>query len=134
MRRVAKPGRSSPAQPQTKQPTLQDLNLKIARTTAREIANRNRRDTEGKVARFMLKDVRTSQDLKNARTLIGRRAQRAAAAAARGSKPAAKAAAIYDNQLAPRLPKGKGRGRNSIKPGPNNTKGTPKRKRKPRNR
>jgi len=112
--------------------TLPELNLKIARTTAREIADRNRRDVKGQVARFMLKDGRTNQDLRNARTLITRRAQRAAAAAARGSKPAARAQAIYDDQLAPRLPKGKGKGRNNLRPGPRNTKGAPPKKRKPR--
>lgn len=115
--------------------TIPELNLKIARKTAQEIANRNRRDTEGKVARFMLNGVRTNQDMKNARTLITRRAQRAAAAAARGSKPATKAGEIYDRQLAPILPKGKGkRAKNNLRPGPRNTQGPPKRKRRSRSR
>jgi len=108
------------------------MQLKNARYAARDLANRNRKGIDGYVARFMLREVHTSRDLRAARGVIARRAQRAAAAAARGSKPAARAQAIYDRQLAPVLPKGKGKGRNNIKPGPSNTKGPPKKKRKPR--
>lgn len=111
---------------------LRKMQLKNARYAARDLANRNRKGIDGYVARFMLREVHTSRDLRAARGVIARRAQRAAAAAARGSKPAARAQAIYDRQLAPVLPKGKGKGRNNIKPGPSNTKGPPKKKRKPR--
>jgi len=72
------------------------------------------------------------KELRAAEGIIRERAKRAAAAAARGSKPAARASEIYDRILAPVLPKGKGKARNNLRPGPNNTKGPPKRKRKPR--
>jgi hypothetical protein len=74
------------------------------------------------------------KELRAAEGIIRERAKRAAAAAARGSKPAARATEIYDRQLAPVLPKGKGKGKNVIKPGPRNTQGPqkPKRKRKPK--
>jgi hypothetical protein len=63
---------------------------------------------------------------------IQRRMQRAADAAARGSKPAARAREIYGNQMA-YMGKGKPKaGRNNLRPGPRNSGGTPKRRRRGR--
>jgi hypothetical protein len=63
---------------------------------------------------------------------IQRRMGRAADAAARGSKPAAKAREIYGNQLA-FMGTGKPKAaKNNLRPGPRNTQGPPKRTRKPR--
>lgn len=60
---------------------------------------------------------------------IKRRMQRAAAAADRGSKPAARAREIYGNQMA-YMGTGKPKAaRNNLRPGPRNTQGPPKRRR-----
>jgi hypothetical protein len=107
------------------------MKQRFARRTARDIANSTGTGITADVARMSVR-VAPPQEVRAARGIIARRAQRAAAAAARGSKPAAKAAAIYDRQLAPVLPKGKGKGKNNLRPGPGNTKGAPKKKRKPR--
>lgn len=65
---------------------------------------------------------------------IQRRMQRAAAAASRGSKPAARARSIYANQLA-YMGTGKPKAaKSNIRPGPRNTKGPPKRQRRRRSR
>ena len=62
--------------------------------------------------------------------VIQRRGQRAADAAARGSKPAQQALNIYDNQLA-YTGKGKPKAaKSNLRPGPRNTQGPPKRRRK----
>ena len=106
------------------------IGLRRARSTARRLADSRRRDTTGEVAKYMLQFARP-EDFIGARRVVMRRAQRAATAAARGSKPAARAQAIYDRQLEPVLPKGKSRGRNNLRPGPRNTSGPPP-KRKPR--
>jgi hypothetical protein len=105
--------------------------LRSARQTARDMAKANDKGITGDISRMMLQAA-PARDVRAARGIIARRATRAATAAARGSKPAAKAQAIYDNQLAPVLPKGKGKGRNNLRPGPRNTKGAPPKKRKPR--
>jgi hypothetical protein len=119
-------------------PTLREVRKRsdsllnrIARGTARDMADATGKGVKADVARLMLRQE-SSKTLRAGRDAIKRRAGRAAAAAARGSKPAAKAAAIYDRQLAPVLPKGKGKGKNNLRPGPGNTKGAPKKKRKPR--
>jgi hypothetical protein len=91
---------------------------------ARNIAESRGRGARAKVARDVLKSQgRAARDAGMA--LIRGRAQRAAAAAARGSKPAARAQQIYDRQLAPVTPRGRGTGRNNLVPGPRNTKGPP---------
>jgi len=110
-----------------------ELTRKWAMRTARDMA---RATGHGIVADAMRGVVRAApeRERRAARAIIRGRAKRAAAAAARGSKPAARAMEIYDRQLAPVLPKGKGKGKNVIKPGPRNTQGPqkPKRKRKPK--
>lgn len=108
-----------------------DILSRIARGTARDIADATGKGVKADVARLILRQE-SSKTFRAGREVIQRRAARAAAAAARGSKPAAKAAAIYDRQLAPVLPRGKGKAKNNLKPGPRNTKGAPKKKRKPR--
>lgn len=119
-------------------PTLKEVRKRsdsllnsIARGTARDIADATGKGVKADVAKLMLRQE-SSKMLRAGREVIQRRAGRAAAAAARGSKPAARALSIYDRQLAPVLPKGKGKGRNNLQPGPRNTKGAPKKKRKPR--
>lgn len=63
--------------------------------------------------------------------VIQRRMERAAEAAARGSKPAARAQGIYAAQLAGMGPGKPKRGvKNNLRPGPQNNKGTSKRRRK----
>jgi hypothetical protein len=100
-----------------------------ARRTARDIADATGKGGKATAARIVL-SVAPQKEIKAARSIIARRADRAAAAAARGSKPAARALGIYDRQLAPVLPKGKGKGKNNLQPGPRNTKGAPKKKRR----
>jgi hypothetical protein len=107
------------------------ITRKWARRTARDIADAGGKGARASVARTML-SVTDSRTMRAARGVIRGRAARAAAAAARGSKPAAKAQAIYDRQLAPVLPKGKGKGKNSLRPGPRNTKGAPPKRRRKR--
>jgi hypothetical protein len=119
---------------------LADINKRIsanelrrARRYARHLANSKRRDTEGQVARYMLGFARP-EDIAAARRVIARRGRRAAAAADRGSEAGKRAADIYGPQLTPRMPKGKTKGRNSLRPGPRNTTGEPPKKRRPRKR
>lgn len=61
---------------------------------------------------------------------IQRRMERAAAAAARGSKPAAKARVIYANQLAYMGTGKPAKAKSNLRPGPRNTQGPPKKRRK----
>ncbi len=91
---------------------------------ARNIAESRGRGARAKVARDILK-ASGSAARDAGMALIRGRAQRAAAAAARGSKAGAKALGIYDQQLAPVTPRGRGTGRNNLVPGPRNTKGPP---------
>jgi hypothetical protein len=91
---------------------------------ARNIADSRGRGARAKVARDVLKS-QGSAARDAGMALIRGRAQRAAAAAARGSKPAARAQQIYDRQLAPVTPRGRGTGRNNLVPGPRNTSGPP---------
>jgi len=107
--------------------------LRRARRHARHLINSKRRDTEGQVARYILGLARP-EDIAAARRVIARRGRRAAAAADRGSEVGKRAADIYSAQLAPRMPKGKSRGRNNLRPGPRNTTGEPPQKRRPRKR
>lgn len=109
---------------------IESLTLRTARRAARDLANFSRRDTTGKVAKFMVQKIHTPRDLMNARRVIAGRAMRAAKLAESGSKAGAKARSIYDRQLIPALPGSKGKGRNNLRPGPRNTQGPPKRKRR----
>lgn len=106
---------------------------RLSRRAARDIANSSKPGVDGRIARIALSA--TPGNMQRAgRDVIRGRAERAAAAAARGSKAAARAQGVYDRQLAPVLPGKATKGRNNLRPGPRNTAGGPKRKRKPRKR
>lgn len=106
---------------------------RLSRRAARDIVDSSKPGIDGRIARISLSA--TPGNLQRAGTdVIRRRAGRAAAAAARGSKAAARAQGIYDRQLAPVLPGKATKGKNNLRPSPRNTTGTPKRKRKPRKR
>ena len=94
---------------------------KINLRHARQIANRSEPDLKGRLAGI---HGRTSTGFMNrgARDIIQGRAERAAAAAARGSKPAARAQNIYANQLAFTGSGKAAKGSNNIQPGRGNTR------------
>lgn len=105
---------------------------RIARSTARTMIESQQKGVLGDVARTIMRGE-SGKMQRVARDVIRRRAGRAAAAAARGSKPAARAMAIYDRQLAPVLSGKPGkRAGNTIKPGPRNANPPKKKPRKPR--
>lgn len=109
-----------------------DIMDRIARSTARTMIESQQKGVLGDVARTIMRGE-SGKMQRVARDVIRRRAGRAAAAAARGSKPAARAMGIYDKQLAPVLSgkPGKKAG-NTIKPGPRNANPPKKEPRKPR--
>lgn len=113
------------------QSAREDLNRRRAMRVARDMAGAT---GSGLAAQSRRERVRAAPEIdrRNARAIIRGRAQRAAAAAARGSSTARRAGEIYDRQLAPVTPRGKGRGRNQISPGPRNTAGPPPKPPKPR--
>lgn len=94
---------------------------KINLQHARQIANRSEPGLKGRLAGIY---GRTSVGFMNrgARDIIQGRAERAAAAAARGSKPAARAQQIYANQLAFTGSGKAAKGSNNIQPGRGNTR------------
>lgn len=105
------------------------MTLRMDRRGAADIANRNSSNT-GK--RIISEVGRNTVSNRPGVKVIQRRGQRAAAAAARGSKPAQRAREIYNNQLA-YTGKGKPKAaKSNLRPGPRNTTGAPKRKRKPK--
>jgi len=108
-------------------PTLDRISWQIQRMNADAVAKRlSPRRIDRELAGIELGIVGGRSGAK----AIQRRMERAAAAAARGSKPAARARVIYANQLAAMGPGKPPQGKNTIKPGPSNTKGTPKKRRK----
>jgi hypothetical protein len=109
------------------------LQRKLARRTARDIADRSKPGIKGRLAQLGLQGS-SGQMIRNGKAVIRRRAIRAARAAARGSKPAARASQIYDNQLANTGTGKPSTAKSGIRPGPRNTTGKPKKKRKPRKR
>lgn len=115
---------------------IQEVNQwqqKFARRTARAIANRNAPGYRGRISRIDL-SVTPGSMMQAGKDIIRRRASRAAAVAARGGRAGARAQEIYNNQLARTGAGTPSSGQNNLRPGPRNTKGTPKpkRKRKPR--
>ena len=109
------------------------LSRRWAMRTARDLGRRAEPGILGEVTRSTLS--RTPQrELGMARDIIRGRAQRAAAAAARGSAAGRRALEIYDRQLTPTTPKGgrKPRSANNLRPGPRNTQGPPPKPKKPR--
>lgn len=107
-------------------PKLDQLNREYERRNARHIANRRKRNVDGQVARTVLKIAGTAAG----RKAITRRMQRALSAAFQGSGPAKRAVGVYLDQLAGMGPGRPSRGRNNIKPGPRNTRGEPRRRRR----
>ena len=104
---------------------------RLDRRNARDFANQNKPGLDGRIAKIRLGEA-TPTMMRGIQSTIGRRAARAASAAARGSQAGKKALGIYVNQLA-FTGKGKPKsGRNNLRPGPRNTQGPPKRTRKPR--
>ena len=110
---------------------MRDARRWFAFEAARNIADSRGTGAKARVARDLLRMA--GPDAREAgMAVIRARAQRAAAAAARGSAAARRAGEIYDRQLAPVIPRGKGRGRNTIVPGPRNTAGPPPKPPKPK--
>ena len=110
---------------------MADARTRLARGAARDIADRLKGSINGMISSTM-QQAQGRRLNAAANNVIRRRAARATAAAARGSKPAARAREIYGAQLASTGGKGRKVGRNSIQPGPRNTKGKPRKARKPR--
>jgi hypothetical protein len=109
-------------------PSIDRMNRRLERSNARSIADRGKKGIDGEIARIEISTIGSQPGAK----AIRRRAARASAAAARGSKPAARAQDIYANQLAYTGPGKPKAGRNNLRPGPRNTQGPPKRKRRRR--
>lgn len=107
------------------------LQTGMARDQARAMADRVNPKASGFRKRMSGIQIKTGMN-REGRKVIQRRGQRAAAAAARGSKPAQRALRIYDQQLASMTPaKGAAKASNNIQPGRNNPrKPKPKRKRR----
>lgn len=105
------------------------LTDRLDRQQARAMGNRFGKGIEGRLAGVYMRNS-FGKTNRNARQIIQARAQRAADAAARGSKPARRAREIYANQLA-FMGGGKAKAaKSNIQPGPRNTQGPPKRSRK----
>lgn len=109
---------------------LDGMKRRMARQSAKDIADRLKPGIDGEVAGIGLRSQGGRLNRAGA-DVIRRRAARATAAAAKGSKPAARAREIYGQQLAFT---GKGKvsrkAKNNLKPGPRNTKGVPPKRRK----
>lgn len=103
----------------------------MARTQARALADRLSGGLNAEIAGITLRNLGSKLGVQQ----VKRRARRAARLAAAGSKPAARAAQLYDQQLAA-MPPGKPsrKGKSNIRPGPRNAnpEKKPKRTRKPR--
>ena len=103
---------------------------RLDRRNARDFANQGKPGLDGRLAKIRLGEA-TPTMMRGIQSTIGRRAARAASAAARGSQAGKKALGIYVNQLA-FTGKGKPKAaKSNLRPGPRNTQGPPK-ARKPR--
>lgn len=99
----------------------------MARTQAQALADRLKGGVDAEIAGVVLKNLGG----RLGRQQIQRRARRAARLAASGSKPAARALQLYDQQLTAMGPgKASRKGENNIKPGPRNANPEKKTKRK----
>ena len=110
-------------------PKVDALKTRLARLAARDIASSMRKGIVGEMSRLSLR-AQGSRLTRAGVDVIRRRAARATAAAERGSKPAAKARVIYGQQLAFTGTGKPSKGRNNLRPGPRNTKGAPKKRRR----
>ena len=110
-------------------PRINKAMRQLERSNAKDIADRlSKSNADRLVSGIVMGEIGGRLGTK----AIQRRMQRAADAAARGSKPAAGAREIYGNQLA-YMGTGKPKAaKNNLRPGPRNTSGPPKRTRKPR--
>jgi hypothetical protein len=104
------------------------LRNKLQRANADAITNRGKKGWRGDIARMEMNTIGSRMGMK----AMKRRMQRAADAAARGSKAGKRAQEIYANQVA-FTGKGKAKAaKSNIRPGPRNTQGPPPKRRKPR--
>lgn len=109
---------------------LDGMKRRMARQSARDIAGRLRKGIDGELSGIALQNQGGRLNRAGA-DVIRRRAARASAAAARGSKPAARAVSIYGQQLAfTGSGKPSRKAKSGIRPGPRNTRGTPPKRRK----
>jgi hypothetical protein len=107
---------------------LGKMQNKLQRSNAEAITNRGKKGWQGDIARMEMGVIGSRMGMKAMR----RRMQRAADAAARGSKAGKRAQEIYANQVA-FMGKGKAKAaKSNIRPGPRNTQGPPPKRRKPR--
>lgn len=105
------------------------LMRKMAQRQARAFAQRNEKGITGDIARSAIRYGGGGLN-RAAQRLIQARMQRAAAAAGRGSSAGRRAQEIYANQLA-FMGSGKPKAaRNNYRPGPSNTTGRPRRRRR----
>lgn len=118
------------AEVKAKRPMIDKMKRQLERQNARAMQQRLGKD---KVDRMVAGIEIGVSGTKAGAKAIQRRMQRAADAAAKGSKPAARARSIYANQMA-YMGAGKPKAaRNNLRPGPRNTQGRPKRRsRKPK--
>lgn len=108
-------------------PELKSIEWQLQRMNAKALAKRlSSRRIDRDIAAIELGIIGGRSGAK----AIQRRMERAAAAAARGSKPAAKARVIYANQLAYMGTGKPAKAESNLRPGPRNTQGPPKRRRK----
>ena len=107
---------------------LGKMQNKLQRSNAEAITNRGKKGWQGDIARMEMGVIGSRMGMK----AMQRRMQRAADAAARGSKAGKRAQEIYANQVA-FMGKGKAKAaKSNIRPGPRNTQGPPPKRRKPR--
>lgn len=109
------------------QPKLDKARRSFERSNAKSIINRFSKDsTDRLISQAEMGTIGSRYGAK----AIRRRMERAAAAAEKGSKPAARARVTYGNQLAFMGPGKPSRGKNNLRPGPRNTVGAPKKGRR----
>ena len=103
-----------------------EMQNRTGRMVARAMADRNKKGIDGDLAGITIK----SMGIKYGMPVIRRRAERAAALAAKGSEKGKKALKIYGNQMAFMGPgKPKKKAASNIIPGPRNANPPPKKKR-----
>jgi hypothetical protein len=111
------------------QPKLDKTRRRFERSNAKAIADRfSKNPADRLIAQVEMGTIGSRYGAK----AIRRRMERATAAAEKGSRPAAKAREIYGNQLAFTGPGKPSRGKNNLRPGPRNTGGAPKKRRRNR--
>ena len=112
-----------------KKPEIDQIGRKLERMNAKAI---ERRLSKNKTDRLLAGVELGTIGGRSGAKAIKRRMQRAADAAARGSKPASRARKIYANQLAYTGTGKPKAAKNNLRPGPRNKQGKPKRRRRKR--